>query len=136
MDVFRVHERLLDDYARFTRSFVDIADKRIAATVEEAIDAGLLWPDPWIQLNPNFARGGTPDELVAEGLLHDMAGSRISSSSVAALMSTALAQADAAGPRSAACLPRSAARCAAGSTEATGEGPMLPAASGLGSARM
>ena len=71
MDVFRVHERLLDDYARFTRSFVDIADKRIAATVEEAVDAGLLWPDPWIQLNPNFERGGTPDDLVAEGLLHE-----------------------------------------------------------------
>ena len=32
MDVFRVHERLLGDYSRFTRSFVEVADKRIADT--------------------------------------------------------------------------------------------------------
>ena len=36
----------------------------------EALDDGLLWPDPQIGLNPAFEPGGTIDELVAEGLLH------------------------------------------------------------------
>jgi superfamily II DNA/RNA helicase/very-short-patch-repair endonuclease len=70
MDVFELHRQLLDDYGRFTRSFVDIADKRIAETVEGAIDDGLLWPDPWVQLNPSFEPGGTPHEFVSNGMLH------------------------------------------------------------------
>jgi hypothetical protein len=37
VDVFGLHERLIDDYARSTRSFVDIADKRIADTVARAL---------------------------------------------------------------------------------------------------
>ncbi|CAN5816272.1 hypothetical protein BH23ACT8_BH23ACT8_24860 [soil metagenome] len=44
MDVFRLHEQVLEDYAGFTRSFVDIADKRIAATVQQAI-ASLIAPN-------------------------------------------------------------------------------------------
>lgn len=70
MDAFRLHRKLLDDYGAFTRSFVDIADKRIAETVQEAIDDGLLWPDPWVQLNPSFEPGATADELVEQGVLH------------------------------------------------------------------
>jgi len=31
----------------------------------------LLWPEPLIQLNPSFESGGTIDELVDEGLLHE-----------------------------------------------------------------
>ena len=70
VDVFKLHHRLIDEYGRFTRSFVDIDDKRIAETVQEAVDDGLLWPDPWVQLNPNFAPGADTDELVERGLLH------------------------------------------------------------------
>ncbi len=42
LNVFRLHRRVLDDYAGFTHSFVDIADRRIAATVQQAIDDGLI----------------------------------------------------------------------------------------------
>jgi ATP-dependent helicase YprA (DUF1998 family) len=69
MDVFRVRDRLIDDYREFTGSFVDIHDKNIREHVAERMARGYQWPDPWLSLNPNFASGGTVTELIAEGLL-------------------------------------------------------------------
>ena len=69
MDVFRVRDRLIEDYREFTGSFVDIHDKDIREHVAERMASGYQWPDPWLSLNPNFASGGTITELVAEGLL-------------------------------------------------------------------
>jgi hypothetical protein len=74
VDAFGIHRQLIQDYAAFTRSFVDIRDDRIAAVVDEVVDAGALWPDPWIQLNPNFEPGTTPDALVESGVLHQECG--------------------------------------------------------------
>ncbi|MGH3666452.1 MAG: DEAD/DEAH box helicase, partial [Egibacteraceae bacterium] len=74
MDVFRLHARLIDDYARFTRGAASIDDERIAAAVDEAIDAGALWPDPWVQLNPGFEPAETADELAEQGILHQECG--------------------------------------------------------------
>ena len=70
MDVFRVRDRLIDDYREFTGSFVDIHDKNIREHVAERMARGYQWPDPWLSLNPNFASGGTVTDLIAEGLLH------------------------------------------------------------------
>src|SRR5271170_1014550 len=70
MDVFRVRDRLIDDYRDFTGSFVDIHDKNIREHVAERMARGYQWPDPWLSLNPNFASGGTITDLIAEGLLH------------------------------------------------------------------
>ena len=69
MDVFRVRDRLIEDYREFTGSFVDIHDKTIREHVAERMALGYQWPDPWLSLNPKFASGGTITELVAEGLL-------------------------------------------------------------------
>ncbi len=69
MDVFRVRDRLIDDYREFTGSFVDIHDKTIREHVAERMARGYQWPDPWLSLNPNFASGGTVTDLIAEGLL-------------------------------------------------------------------
>ena len=70
MDVFALRDRLVADYARYTRSFIEIADARVRETVERALDEGAFWPQPLLQLNPAFEPGGTIDDLVAEGLLH------------------------------------------------------------------
>jgi len=70
MDAFSVHEQLIGDYRAFTSGFVDIRDRRLAAHVAERLDSGAQWPDPWVSLNPNFAAGGTVEELVAARLLH------------------------------------------------------------------
>jgi ATP-dependent helicase YprA (DUF1998 family) len=70
MDVFDLRSRLIGDYAEYVRSFIAIRDPRIREQVGRELDAGRLWPDPLIQLNPTFESGGTIDELVDEGLLH------------------------------------------------------------------
>lgn len=70
MDVFRLRDRLVSDYGSYVRSFITIRDERIRATVEEALNGGLLWPEPLIQLNPSFEPGESIDELVDRGILH------------------------------------------------------------------
>jgi superfamily II DNA/RNA helicase len=69
VDVFRVRDRLIDDYRDFTGSFVDIHDEKIREHVAERMARGYQWPDPWLSLNPNFASGGSVTDLIAEGLL-------------------------------------------------------------------
>lgn len=70
MDVFDLRHRLVDDYARYTRSFIKIADPRISEKVDSALEAGAFWPEPLLQLNPTFLPGGMIDELVGMGTLH------------------------------------------------------------------
>jgi ATP-dependent helicase YprA (DUF1998 family)/very-short-patch-repair endonuclease len=70
MDVFTFRDRLIDDFSSYVGSFIRINDPRITEHVRSRLEAGHLWPDPLIQLNPAFAPGGSVDALVAEGLLH------------------------------------------------------------------
>lgn len=70
MDIFRLRDQLIQDYASYASSFIQINDPRIYETVFGSLDEGLFWPNPLIQLNPTFESGGTVDELVDEGLLH------------------------------------------------------------------
>ena len=71
MDVFALRDRLVDDYGSYVGSFIKIKDARIEDEVMRSLDAGLLWPDPLIQLNSSFAAGERIDELVEEGIIHD-----------------------------------------------------------------
>ena len=72
MDVFGLRDCLIEDYSDFVKGFIHILDKRISQQVEEELNTGLLWPDPLIQLNPSFEPGETVDELVKDGILHEM----------------------------------------------------------------
>jgi ATP-dependent helicase YprA (DUF1998 family) len=69
MDVFALRQRLVEDYAEYVGSFLEIADPRIRAEVEARLADGLLWPHPLIQLNPAFEPGETIDQLVDQGML-------------------------------------------------------------------
>lgn len=70
MNVFDLRNRLVDDNADYTRSFIKIADPRINDFVEKQPREGALWPEPLLQLNPAFLPGGAIDDLVANGTLH------------------------------------------------------------------
>jgi ATP-dependent helicase YprA (DUF1998 family) len=73
LDVFALRNRLVGDYGDYgdyVRSFIRIDDDRIRERVEHELREGLLWPDPLIQLNPNFEPGETIEDLVAAGVLH------------------------------------------------------------------
>ncbi|NEE01152.1 DEAD/DEAH box helicase [Phytoactinopolyspora halotolerans] len=74
MDAFRVHDRLIKDYAAFSEGFVEIHDERIRAKVVEETARGAQWPPPHLALNPAFQPGGSVDELVAHGILHEECG--------------------------------------------------------------
>jgi hypothetical protein len=67
MNVFHLRDRLISDYARYTRSFIKIADVRIYDKVDSELNAGAFWPEPLMQLNQTFLPGGTIDGLVAGG---------------------------------------------------------------------
>lgn len=71
MDVFELRNRLISDYRNFVCSFIHIQDERVRQKIEEELEAGLLWPDPLIQLNPSFDPGAWIDKLAARGILHE-----------------------------------------------------------------
>ncbi|MFQ3537088.1 MAG: DEAD/DEAH box helicase [Aggregatilineales bacterium] len=71
MDVFGLREQLIRDYSKYASSFIQIRDQRLYESVHRSLQEGVFWPDPLIQLNPSFEIGGTVDELVAEGILHE-----------------------------------------------------------------
>ena len=71
MDAFGIRNKMIDGYRSFSEGFVDIQDRRIAEKVEEESSQGRQWPDPWLSLNPSFKSGGSIDELVGRGLLHE-----------------------------------------------------------------
>jgi len=70
VDAFGVLEQVLVDYRTFVHGFLNIRDEHVRSTVEGEIAGGLLWPEPWLALNPSFESGGTIGALVDEGLLH------------------------------------------------------------------
>ncbi len=51
MNVFEVHRRIIDDYARYIRSFIRIDDAEIRQTVDNELREGKLWPEPLLQFD-------------------------------------------------------------------------------------
>lgn len=70
MNVFEFRDTLVEEYRRFSTSFTKILADDIRTFVEKTYDAGRFWPSPLLQLNPNFVRAGSVEDLVAKGLLH------------------------------------------------------------------
>ena len=70
MNIFDLRERLVGDYGAFIRGFLKIRDPKLDTFVQSELARGVLWPEPWISLNPNFESGGYVDDLVAGGVLH------------------------------------------------------------------
>ena len=69
MDVFEFRDKLISDYARFSRSFTTIKAKDIKQAVDVAYEGGRFWPAPLIQLNPNFVQGGPIEDFTSNGVL-------------------------------------------------------------------
>jgi Lhr-like helicase len=69
-NVFGFRDQLISEYSSFSRSFSRIAASDIRDEVERQYADGRYWPEPLVQINPNYQRKGTVQELVAEGVLH------------------------------------------------------------------
>lgn len=70
MDVFQLRDRVVNDYANYASSFIEIRDSRISEKIRSEIASGTFWPEPLIQLNPSFKPGKSVDELVQDNMLH------------------------------------------------------------------
>lgn len=69
-NVFGFRDQLISEYSSFSRSFSRIAAPDIRDEVERQYADGRYWPEPLVQINPNYQRKGTVQELAAEGVLH------------------------------------------------------------------
>ena len=66
MDVFKFREELVEEYAKFSRSFTRIRADGVKRAVDGAYAKGRFWPSPLIQLNPNFVSGAGIEELCSQ----------------------------------------------------------------------
>lgn len=71
MNVFEFRQNLVTEYAQFTRSFTRIKADDIQEFVEAEYRSQKYWPEPLVQINPNFEPGGTVESLCAAGQLSD-----------------------------------------------------------------
>jgi hypothetical protein len=69
-NVFSFRDQLIEEYRTFSRSFTRIAADDIRQEVERQYAAGRYWPEPLIQINPNYKRKGSVQELSQQGELH------------------------------------------------------------------
>jgi superfamily II DNA/RNA helicase len=69
-NIFEFRDELIRKYSSFSRSFVSIASEDIQQEVERQYQQGCYWPEPLVQINPNYLRKGTVQKLAAAGVLH------------------------------------------------------------------
>jgi len=70
MDIFDIHDEVIDHYREYVRSFLSIADDDIREFIGRGIfDARALWPDALLQLNPAYEKAATVASLAAKGVL-------------------------------------------------------------------
>lgn len=69
-NVFGFRDQLISEYSSFSRSFSRISAPDLKDEVERQYADGRYWPEPLVQINPNYQRKGTVQQLVTEGVLH------------------------------------------------------------------
>ena len=67
MDVFDLRRHIVDDYARFARSFTRIKSADLKQQVDQIYNDDQFWPEPLLQITPHYERGASLDELAAAG---------------------------------------------------------------------
>ena len=70
MNVFDIHRQVVDDYASYIGSFINIADPAIRAKVHQDLSEGKLWPEPLLQFNPAYEIVGKIDDIAKQGVVH------------------------------------------------------------------
>jgi Lhr-like helicase len=69
MDVFDLRDKHIRDYADFARSFTKVRALDILSSLNGIYEKGQYWPEPLIQVNPQYEKRITLQELVAENIL-------------------------------------------------------------------
>lgn len=71
-NIFQFRKDLISDYRKFSTSFTRIKAPDIKDVVDREYANGRYWPEALIQLNCNYERAQTVEDLVSEGLLHPL----------------------------------------------------------------
>ena len=69
MDVFSLRDFVIDEYEQFATSFTTIHAKDIREQVDAIYAQKRYWPEPLIQVNPNYKRSTTVARLADQGVL-------------------------------------------------------------------
>jgi hypothetical protein len=70
MNAFTFRDQIVRNYEKFSRSFVRIAAGDILRAVDDEYAKCRYWPEPLIQINPNYKPGATTRELAEAAVLH------------------------------------------------------------------
>lgn len=70
MDVFSLRDTVVAEYKKFATSFTTIHAADIRQQVEAIYAEERYWPEPLIQINPNYRRTTTVAKLAAQNTLH------------------------------------------------------------------
>lgn len=69
MDVFSMRDTVVGEYGRFATSFTTIHARDIDDQVRGFYAGSRYWPEPLLQLNPQYIKGLSVPELVQKGVL-------------------------------------------------------------------
>lgn len=69
MNIFKLHNQIINDYKSYIESFLLIKDPKIKSVVNAELAKGRLWPQPLIQFNPTFEKGTSIDQLIKENIV-------------------------------------------------------------------
>lgn len=69
MDVFALRDSVIADYRKFATSFTRIHADDIRTQIEGIYAKNRYWPEPLIQINPNYQQTTNVEKAVAAGLL-------------------------------------------------------------------
>lgn len=72
MDVFNLRDTVVSEYKNFATSFTRIYSADIKAQVDAIYAQDKFWPEPLIQINPNYKKSTSIGEQVSLGILHPL----------------------------------------------------------------
>jgi len=70
LNIFEIRDEIVKSYSNYIRYSLQIADERLKKYVHEYFDKGIFWPEPLVQLNPNYELGLPLDHLAEKGKIH------------------------------------------------------------------
>jgi hypothetical protein len=71
MDVFALRDAIIGEYRSFATSFTTIQAEDVRQQIDAIYARDQFWPEPLIQINPNFKRTTSISELVTNGMLDE-----------------------------------------------------------------
>ena len=70
IDPFALNQQARDTFEQYLRATVNMAEPRLREYADAELSRGLLWPDPYLQISPQFQPGLSLQELADDGRIH------------------------------------------------------------------